>query len=261
MQNWSLPGLRWYSCGRFALALVLVLLASTMQAQTPIPTLEQPVTDQAGVLSDSVKRFLNQNLTRLHRQGGSQVAVLTVSRLFGEPIEQYSIRVAEAWQLGSRERDNGVILILSVDDRQVRIEVGQGLEGDLTDAYSSRIIRNQMIPLFKESDYDAGVVAGVSAIVSHTDPGFSWEGEQGVQPRRSKSKPVALEFFLVLFAALFIVIFGGRRGRFLRGHHHRGRWDHFGGGGFGGGGFGGGGGGGFSGGGGGFSGGGASGGW
>lgn len=233
-------------------------------ALTPIPLLNGPVVDQSGVLSAATRDFLEQELRELKDLSGTQIVVLTIPALEGEDIAQYSIRVVEKWQLGTKETDRGLLVLLSIKDRKVRIEVGQGLEGELTDAYSKRIIDQRMVPLFREGDYDAGVIAGVSAVVSLTDPSFRFGGEgQAVvgSERRVERGPAGLwslakHFFpFILFFIVLSVLHSGRG--YSRRAYRRGYWGGFGGG------FGGGrgGSGGFGGGGGGFSGGGASGEW
>ena len=106
-------------------------------------------------------------LLKAHEDSTSnQVVVLTVQSLEGDDIESYAIRVAETWKLGQKGKDNGVLFVVARDDRKVRIEVGRGLEGDLTDAICSVIIRREILPQFKSGDYDQGVKAGVTAILA-----------------------------------------------------------------------------------------------
>lgn len=136
-------------------------------AQLAVPPLEgKRVHDQAGVLSAQTIQNLESQL-KLHQDStGNQIAILIIQSLNGESIEEYSLHVAhDEWKLGSEKNDNGVLLLISVDDRKMRIEVGQGLEGVLTDARCSQIIRNDMAPEFRRGDYDAGVLLAVHAIV------------------------------------------------------------------------------------------------
>ncbi len=229
-----------------------------------VPRLAGPVVDEAGVLSGgdlSRLEALSRAAHDLEGRRGVQLQYLLVKVLDGEPIETFAIRVAEAWKLGDATTDNGVLVLVAVDDRKVRIEVGNGIEGGLTDAQASRIIRATIAPAFRVGRYGDGLYeAGVQVLQT-----------LGALPEGARSRPearagkVGSRFGGLLMAALVVVfivlraLFGlGRRG-FWGG---RGGWGGggFGGGGFGGG-FGGGGGGGWSGGGGGFSGGGASGSW
>jgi uncharacterized protein len=246
------------------LAALLLTLPAAGQALA-VPALTGPVVDQAGVLSGADLRRLD-GLARAAREvegrRGVQLQYLLVRQLDGDSIEEFAIRAAEAWKLGDATRDNGLLIVVAVDDRKVRIEVGNGIEGGLTDAQASRIIRGTIGPAFRAGRYGDGLYqAGVEALQLL---GALPEGARG----RSEARPgrVGSRFGGLLMAALvvlFIIIravFGlGRRGLLGGGRGFRG--GGWGGGGFGGGGFGGGGGGSWGGGGGGFSGGGASGGW
>lgn len=244
-----------------ALALLAALaLAAPALAAPPVPALTGPVVDQAGVLSSADVERLSA-LSRAARavQGGQgvQLQYLIVRSLDGDPIEDYSMRVAEAWRLGTKGQDNGVLVTVALDDRRVRIEVGGGLEGGLTDAQSGRIIRGTLAPAFQagrfgDGLYDAGVqiLGALGALPS------------GVQPARRAAPPGAPAFSTLAVIALFVIVFLVRMVSGFGPRRRRSMW--WGGGGpwIGGGGFGGGGGGGgWSGGGGGFSGGGASGRW
>lgn len=222
-----------------------------------VPTLNDPVTDVPGLVSPEAKLQLDQGLRRLRDSGGSQIAVLIVDNLGGESIEQASIAVTNQWKLGTQKGDNGVLLLVARREREVRIEVGQGLEGALTDAYSRRIIADIITPSFRSGDYTGGILAAVGSIVGYTDPDFKLGlGQRGASAGSSQEDengkaPSLSALLLLIFFPLFYFMtrFGRRRS---------GVWI---GGGPGGGSFPGGGGGGFSGGGGGFSGGGSSGKW
>ena len=143
-----------------------LFLASTLQAQKPVPELwGQRVHDEAHALKQETADQLEKELKSYEDSTTNQVAILIVQSLDGEVLETYSLRVAEKWKLGQKGKDNGVLLFIAVDDHKMRIEVGQGLEGVLTDAQSSRIIRNEIAPEFRRGDYDAGIKAGVNGIV------------------------------------------------------------------------------------------------
>lgn len=124
------------------------------------------VHDEAKVLSQQTVDQLENQLKVYEDSTTNQVGILIISSLGGEPLEEYSLRVAEKWKLGNKDRDNGVLLLVSVDDHKIRIETGYGLEGVLTDALSSRIIRNEIAPHFRKDDYDGGVMAGVNSIIA-----------------------------------------------------------------------------------------------
>ena len=155
------------------------------QALQAIPKLESRVTDLTGTLTAGEQADLEQKLAAFEARKGTQVAVLVVPTTHPEEIEQYSIRVVEAWKLGRAKPDDGVLLLLAKDDHKVRIEVGRGLEGALTDATSNRIIDETMLPLFKQGQYAAGLDAGVTRIVQVADgealppPDKSWKGSGG----------------------------------------------------------------------------------
>ena len=146
--------------------LFYLFISLVANAQKPIPELwSQRVHDEASVLSTPVVDQLELQLKEYEDSTTNQVVILIISSLDGDVLEDYSLRVAEKWQLGSKKNDNGVLLLIAVDDHKMRIEVGQGLEGVLTDAHSNRIIRNEMAPNFRRGDYDAGVKAAVTAMI------------------------------------------------------------------------------------------------
>ena len=146
---------------------VLASAAQITVAQLAVPPLEgKRVHDLAGVLSAQTVQNLESQL-KLHQDStGNQIAILIIQSLNGESLEEYSLHVAhDEWKLGSAKNDNGVLLLIAIDDRKMRIEVGQGLEGVLTDALCSQIIRNEMAPEFRRGDYNAGVLLAINAIV------------------------------------------------------------------------------------------------
>lgn len=182
------------------LSLAFLLWAFGAAAQQAVPTLTGRVVDEADILSPNTERTLTTLLTEHEQETSNQVAVLTIPSLEGEPIEAYSIRVAEAWGLGTEERDNGVLLTVAVDDRRMRIEVGYGLEGVLPDAIASRIIRHELRPHFRKGDFDAGVLAGVQAILG------SIEGTYEPPARSSSSEEAPPLLMRLLFALMFIAM-------------------------------------------------------
>ena len=217
------------------------------------------VHDEANVLSSDTKASLEYTLQQERDSSSNQIAILIVRSLNGESLEDFSLRVAEAWKLGEKEKDNGVLLFIAVDDRKMRIEAGYGLEGVLTDALSSRIIRNEIAPRFREGDYNGGVQAGVAAIIQGIKGEYINE-DPAPRKKNSKRSP-----FITILILIIILIFAsrGRRGGGGGGHWSSGRgWiGPIGGGALGGSSWGSGGGGGSFGGGGGFGGGGSSGSW
>lgn len=151
---------------RRSLTLLFFIIQFSVFAQKTIPELwEQHVHDEAHILSQQTIDSVEQRLIVYEDSTSNQLAVLIISSLSGEVLEEYSLRVAEKWKLGQKDKDNGALLLIAVDDHKMRIEVGQGLEGVLTDAMSNRIIRNEMAPNFRRNNYDAGVTAGVEAMI------------------------------------------------------------------------------------------------
>lgn len=240
-----------------SLAVVALLLGLALaHAALTFPALSGRVVDDAGILSADTRDTLTGLLAEHERQTGNQVVVVTLKSLQGTTIEQYGYQLGRAWGIGIKGKNNGALLIVSPSTHDVRIEVGYGLEGLLTDAQSKLIIQNVMLPKFRSGDYDGGVRDGTITVLQAL----------GGHPTAQVSSPAASAepsgdgggFHIPIF--LIVIILWFVFGRFF--------WPLFflgglggwgrGGGGFGGGGFGGGG---FSGGGGSFGGGGASGHW
>lgn len=121
--------------------------------------------DQADILSESYETALKERLTTLEDETTAEIGVLTIESLEGDVLEWYSLEVARGWGIGQEEFDNGVLILISEGDRAVRIEVGYGLEGAVTDANSSAIINQKMIPEFREGNYEAGLTAGLDALI------------------------------------------------------------------------------------------------
>ncbi len=243
------------SCVLSAFLFVLCALVIFQGTGLALSVPEHPagrVTDMAGLLTPNQVADLNRLLADFESKTSTQIAVLIIKSLEGENIEDYSIRVAEKWKLGQAKKDNGVLLLIAVKDRKIRIEVGYGLEGALPDGLAGSIIRNEIAPWFKKGKYYEGIKAGLLAIMKAT--GGEYRAATAGRKRRRSSSP--LTSLVVFFIALMVI------GNLFRRRRRRGSFPIIFWGGFGGGGFGGGfGGGGFSGGGGSFGGGGASGGW
>jgi uncharacterized protein len=234
------------------------------------PALSGRVVDEAGMLSATTEAELAQLSESLEQRTGTQIVVATVPDLQGYEVEEFGYKLGRAWGLGSAEGDDGLLLLVAKEERKVRVEVGYGLEGVVTDAYSAIVIQRQVVPRFKQGDFDGGVLAGAQALADQVgaDPERQ---KQNLQQATESNKGVKFPPQLVILAllVLFIVVTNGPRGR--RGRRYRGSsgwggpvvvWGGSGGGWGGGGGSNwGGGGGGFGGGGGSFGGGGASGSW
>ncbi|MGH8129652.1 MAG: TPM domain-containing protein [Steroidobacteraceae bacterium] len=183
--------------------LLAALPGSWASAQTlrPIPPLEARVTDLTGTLTRAELARLESRLAEFESRKGAQLAVLIVPSTQPEEIEQYSIRVVEAWKLGREKPDDGALLLIAKDDRAMRIEVGRGLEGALTDLVSKRIISDTITPYFRQGDYAGGITAGVEQMIRVVD------GEPlPVPDQQWSSRPEKLSGMLPF---LFGVIFFG----------------------------------------------------
>jgi uncharacterized protein len=271
-----------------ALLLCIAVTAGALE----VPPLRGRVNDYANMISAEAENRIEAVSRELESSDSTQIVVLTIPSLEGEDLEGFSIRVAESWRIGQEEYDNGVLLLVAQAERRIRIEVGYGLEGALTDLQAGRIIDYEITPYFKAGQFGEGLVRGTEAIAA-TVRGEYQAGEQTASKPRARSRVSLVPFFIIL---MVISVLGSRKrvigavagailfplvawfalplalpllllfiplgfgaglllpGIFLMSAARRGRGGFYGGGGFGGGG-------GFSGGGGGFGGGGASGGW
>ena len=153
-------------------------------AQVPVPALTGHVIDQTGTLTAEQKATLEQTLATFEARKGSQLAVLMVASTAPEEVEQYALRVAEQWKLGRKKVDDGAILVVAKSDRAMRIEVGYGLEGALSDLTSKRIIIETILPRFKSQDFYGGITAGVEQIIRVVDgeplPAPSAQSSRGI---------------------------------------------------------------------------------
>jgi len=256
---------RWPLALLFAVAALIIAGAL---AATNFPPLTGRVVDNAKILSPVATAELERKLADLEQKSGIQLVVATVPSLTGEEIEPYANELFRAWKLGEAKKDNGALLLIAPNERRIRVEVGYGLEGTLTDAVSSLIIANAIAPRFKAGDFNGGVTRGVDDIITAlTTDSAEWKPRP--TDTRGESQASLLDTlapFLIFLFIMFVFSRIARRGGgnviFIPMGMGGGYGGRFGGGGFGGGGFGGGfGGGGFSGGGGSSGGGGASGGW
>lgn len=238
---------------RWLFAFFLFFACWAQAADFEVPRLTGPVMDEVGVLRPQDRQELEAVIRDYNRQGKAQIQVLVIDSLQGLTIEEASIKITDKWKLGTAKQDNGILFLIAPNERKLRIEVGQGLEGTLPDVIAKRIIADTVVPLFRARNLSAGVVVGTYQIIKYVDQEYADQHLSQPEPEPSKGIP-GWVIIIILLLLLFI-------GRFLPAAAFRGGrgGGYYGGGGFGGGGFGGGGG--WSGGGGGFSGGGASGSW
>ncbi len=160
--------------------------------------------DYAGMISPSARTQLSGELKAFEQTDSTQIVILTIPSLEGEPIEDYGIQVADAWKIGQKNKDNGVIFLVAKQERKIRIEVGRGLEGRLTDLLSGRIIDLVVKPRFKRGDFDGGFIAGVQALVDATRGEFKADDTRRRQTRNG-SFPI---LSVLLFSGIIMLIFG-----------------------------------------------------
>ncbi len=179
----------------------LVLFSSAASANFKIP--EQPdgyVTDHAALLSPSTRNQLEAYLNDFEAKTSTQIAVAIFPSLEGGSLEDISIRLAQKWKIGQKGRNNGVLFLIFKEDRKIRIEVGYGLEGVLTDALSSQIIRNEVAPYFRMGDYASGVIEGVKAICTAT------QGEYQALPAQQNNDATALVKVIGLLILIILIL-------------------------------------------------------
>lgn len=192
---------------RLALIQVFIAFSLTAVAQRAIPPHGGIwVHDDANILSPAGKAGLEALLKAERDSTSNQIAVLLISSLEGDDIDDYANRVFHEWKLGDEKKDNGVLFLIALQDRKMKIEVGYGLEGALTDALSSRINRNEVAPYFRTGDYEGGVKAGVSAIIKAIKGQYVNEDP----PRRKSRRSSPLVTLITI--VIFIIIASRRRG-------------------------------------------------
>jgi uncharacterized protein len=192
-----------------AVALLCVLLWVQGAWALAVPELKGRINDYAGLLSSATVRQLDAGLAQLETTDSTQIVVLTIPSLEGDSLEDFSIRVVEQWQIGQKGKDNGALLLVSKNDRRVRIEVGYGLEGKLTDLVSGRIIRNIIVPRFRMGNYDQGIIDGVAAMAGVVRGEFT----APETARRSRGHRGGSPGLVGLLALLFFINMLGRLNR------------------------------------------------
>lgn len=188
---------------RILMVLVLVLVPACCGA-LDVPPLTGRINDHAGLLSSAAADRLERQMAAFEADQSTQIVVLTVPSLEGDDLEQFSIRVADAWKIGQKGKDNGVIMILTRAERRVRIEVGMGLQGVLTDLTSGRIIREVMRPYLKAGDFDRGITVGVEAIMAAVRGEFSAEPTRQARQHQKSSSPAVTVLVMAGVAAVVL---------------------------------------------------------
>ncbi|MEP0940443.1 MAG: YgcG family protein [Rhizobiaceae bacterium] len=188
----------------FAVVLLALVPGSIVWAEKPVPKLTGRVVDQAAMITVSDRANLTARLEAHEMATGNQVAVLTVNSLDGDALEDFSLRVARSWSLGQKDRNNGVLFLIAKNDRKMRIEVGYGLEGTLTDAVASFIIRETVTPLFKQSLFNGGIIAGTGQIIDVLE-----SDEAALQEWKDRANSSEPEWPFYIFIAIWAMIFFG----------------------------------------------------
>lgn len=201
-------------------SILFLISSSALSARAlDLPSLSSPVVDEAGLLQSSDHRAIENWLYEYKKSGKAQIQVAIVKDLQDVPIEEFSIKLVEKWKLGTGQKDDGVLFLISSGDKKMRIEVGQGLEGALTDAQCKRILDDRVRPLFKAGQFGAGIAAGVSEIIKAVDPEYV-----GAQPDKETYAEGESFFDSRLFYFIILILFiianlGGRGFRRRRGFY------------------------------------------
>ncbi|WP_180160106.1 YgcG family protein [Acinetobacter sp. YH12054] len=180
------------------------------QLQRDLPSLNEPVIDQANLLSPAEKQAISQRILNLHNAGKGQIGVVIVPTTGQEDIFDYSMRVAEAWQLGSAKRDNGLLMTIAVNDRRIQILTGYGLEGVLPDIVAGRIINDKITPYFKQGQYAQGIDSGLAEIerILNLDPEIAAQAADDLKERQEQAYQSHKATQSTLSSVLFIVVAG-----------------------------------------------------
>lgn len=169
-----------------------------------VPKLQGYVNDYAGMISAQAKTALEQELRTFEQSDSTQIVVLTIPSLEGEVLEEFSIKVAEQWKIGQTGKDNGIIVLVSKQDRKIRVEVGRGLEGQITDLMSGRIVDLVIKPKFKRGDFDGGLISGVHALIDAARGEFKADSSR--ETRRPNGQSRLLTF--LIFGGIAILVLG-----------------------------------------------------
>lgn len=198
---------------RFIMLLMLLLSWPAQPvAALDVPALKGRINDYAGMLTPATAQTLEQKLARFEQETTNQVVLLTIPSLEGDVMESFSIRVAEAWKIGQKEKNNGVLLILAQKERKMRIEVGTGLQGVLPDITAGQIIRNVIAPSLRAGNYDQGISAGLAAIIDATKGEFKASAADQRTAKKKKGSTNGL-FILLILTGLVVTAIAGASSR------------------------------------------------
>jgi uncharacterized protein len=190
----------------YLLGILLFLSSSVWAQEIKLPALRSPVMDQAGLLNESEREALAEFAYEIHAHQGPQITILIVPNLQGLAIEDFSIRVAEKWQLGTKEKGNGLLITIAQQERQMRIEVGEGIEGEITDFEANQYIKEILTPAFQKGNFYFGLRAVMEDIGQKFNPELAQS--QSSLVRRSKSPHANNTFNIFFLVALVILVIG-----------------------------------------------------
>ena len=191
-----------------ALIMTVLVLVPLVSWAKEVPALKGRVNDYANMISPAAEQQIEQVLASLERSDSTQIVVLTVDSLEGDALEPFSIRVAEKWKIGQKGFDNGAILLVSKQDRKIRIEVGYGLEATLTDLVSGRIIDNIITPNFKQGNFDRGFIDAVNAMAGVVKGEFTADD---IPKRESRGSGGKVSTFLIFAIIVLIMVLGSQK--------------------------------------------------
>jgi len=191
----------------FFLSLAVLFLTVPAHA-LDVPKLTGYVNDQAGMISPQAKATLEQELRSFEQSDSTQIVIVTIPSLEGEVLEQFSVKIAEAWKIGQKGKDNGIIFLVSKEDRKLRIEVGRGLEGKLTDLMAGRIIDLVVKPRFKRGDFDNGFIAGVHSLIDATRGEFKADQQAGGRQRNKDTGNFSRLITFLIFGSMALLMLG-----------------------------------------------------
>jgi uncharacterized protein len=184
----------------FVLFFVISLFSFSF-AELEVPKLTQRVSDFAGILTPEQVKSLEYKLQKFEEETSNQIAILIIPSLEGEDINDFSMKVVEKNKLGQAEKDNGILFLIAIQDRKMRLEVGYGLEGSLPDVLCDQILRNIVRPRFRQGDYYGGINAGIDAIISAT------KGEFKADPRKKPETNIGLILALIIIGFVLLTFF------------------------------------------------------
>lgn len=198
------------------LALILILLAisPSLSASKLLPVPKNYVEDRANIIAPATEQQLNMLLKEVEQKTTAQMIILTVETTGEQPIAMFAIDHAEAWKLGQKHKDNGVLVVVATKDKKYRFEIGYGLEGVLTDVFTGSVGRDYMVPNFKRGDFSRGIQEATAAIVNKlgTEYGVTFSGvpkityQQRGRRRRSRGNPIVSVIGFIIFAVIFFML-------------------------------------------------------